>query len=848
MGSRKRSSSSQPIRKRKKVKQTLAKVAERKEGRQQKLERKLAEADARLNAARLSAFSLPSSKTAPRSSSSISPKFTREDSIPDDRDADDEVSDDDDADDFEGNEEERENAYDILVDNLAKPLHIHELASQNSCASAPFSKLSTKSTVSKTEQVNKTMTGPHSKKETHHIDPKESTISSEHVGTLFKNAELENRAAAFRANTHFTFTLHAPAKQNTNLLSSPPPPYKTVAEWPRLRLSASSLSSEAFETLRIHSIQSTQPLSLGLQLKTLRRWQTHPTFEATIDGQIPSPLLRSIASTMRAFHDLLMCANVDPRTEDAVRSMYVAHCVSHVLRCRARVLRNNAALSEEHSEEHNNDYEGDIATVDPDDTAMRDRGFVRARVLIIVPMRNIAYDVVNEILLLAGGESGESDKKEKGTSQVLNRDRFEQEFAPEDDYSEDSDAMREMRGDSGGILRGGAGIRSKEKIASDHSRTFRGNVDDDFKLGISLSNKAIKLFSDFYESDFIIASPLGMRRSTAAKASGQDKHSRVMREKRKKVEDTEWQNGIDSKAEKRKKDENDNGFLSSIEICVVDGANVFSMQNWDTLQRTMGIVNNMPKCTRDTDFSRVREYFLDGLMSQFRQSIVLSRYRKSDLMALFRTFDNHAGKVQIVEVPREHGLMKDVKVEMLRQTFFKVPGVVTPVDVSEARLKFFFEHTLPAVRAMVDTQTLVVVPSYFDFVRVRNQMVTLEEEDVTFRFSSMCEYSRSKDVVRARSRLFDRSISIVVMTERFHFFYRHWIRGANTIVWFGLPENGQFYPEIVNMTEEEGGKGRQVQSLVLYDQFDAYTLERIVGPSRSRRMTSKQSRSTYLFV
>ena len=43
---------------------------------------------------------------------------------------------------------------------------------------------------------------------------------------------------------------------------------------------------------------------------------------------------------------------------------------------------------------------------------------------------------------------------------------------------------------------------------------FKGNIDDCFKLGIRVSKKSLKLFSEFYTSDIIIASPLGLRMVT----------------------------------------------------------------------------------------------------------------------------------------------------------------------------------------------------------------------------------------------------------------------------------------------------------------------------------------------
>ena len=48
-------------------------------------------------------------------------------------------------------------------------------------------------------------------------------------------------------------------------------------------------------------------------------------------------------------------------------------------------------------------------------------------------------------------------------------------------------------------------------FAEDFEANFSGNVDDHFRIGIGIAKKAIKLYSEFYSSDIIIASPLGLR-------------------------------------------------------------------------------------------------------------------------------------------------------------------------------------------------------------------------------------------------------------------------------------------------------------------------------------------------
>ena len=53
-------------------------------------------------------------------------------------------------------------------------------------------------------------------------------------------------------------------------------------------------------------------------------------------------------------------------------------------------------------------------------------------------------------------------------------------------------------------------------------------------------------------------------------------------------------------------------FLSSIEVVIADQLDAMAMQNWDHVQFIFANLNQMPKDSHDTDFSRIKPWALDG--------------------------------------------------------------------------------------------------------------------------------------------------------------------------------------------------------------------------------------------
>ncbi|KAJ3195394.1 hypothetical protein HK101_000361 [Irineochytrium annulatum] len=307
----------------------------------------------------------------------------------------------------------------------------------------------------------------------------------------------------------------------------------------------------------------------------------------------------------------------------------------------------------------------------------------------------------------------------------------------------------------------------------DYKKDFAGNIDDCFRIGVKFSRKHLKLYADFYTCDIIVASPLGLRLL------------------------------IDGEKKEKKKDSD---FLSSIEVLILDSANFFQMQNWDHVVYAFDHLNQIPKNSRDCDFSRVKSWYLDGKAKYLRQTIVISSYLSPEINSLFNvTCKNVAGRIKIA---RDHpGTLSDVVVQM--------------------------PQVLPSLRRTTSdfSQTMFFIPSYFDYVRVRNYFV-----EHNYSFAELSEYTSPSDTARSRERFFHKKVHAVLCTERFHFYRRFKIRGIYHLVFYGLPENSRFYPELLNMAE----KSSELSCTVLFTAYDKLKMERIVGTSRVAKMSEKE--------
>ncbi|KAI9312542.1 hypothetical protein BDR26DRAFT_814111 [Obelidium mucronatum] len=480
-----------------------------------------------------------------------------------------------------------------------------------------------------------------------------------------------------------------------------------------------------------------------------------------------SPITHSLFPLLNTYKDVLVCSE-DLNSVDAeaqARLAYVVHAVNHVLKSRDRVLKNTLKLNKAEEKERSS---AAVArkVYDTSTPEYRDQGFTRPKILILIPFKNIAFDVISLILKLSGA------------SQIENKSRFTQEFTvlPEED-----------------------GIDPSKPVDFQHD--FRGNIDDCFRIGIKFSRRHLKLFSDFYSADIIVASPLGLRMVVGAEGDR----------------------------------ERDFDYLSSIEMTIIDRCDMLLMQNWDHVTHLFNHLNIIPKSAHDCDFARIKSWYLDGRASLFRQNIIFSRFNAPEINALItKQAKNVDGRIKISS--SYPGSIGEVVVQV-PQMFSKLQCVSLQTH-DDDRFKHFCNKIIPLMRrnGFDEKGTLIFVPSYLDFVRVRNYL-----KDQRIEFGELCEYTPQSDISRNRSNFFHKKLSLLLMTERFHFFRRYKIRGVKSLIFYQLPEYPQFYPEVLNSVEKGMDSGCQV----MYSLYDRLRLERIVGTGRVTKMMEKE---TFLFA
>ena len=540
--------------------------------------------------------------------------------------------------------------------------------------------------------------------------------------------------------------------------------------------------------------------------------------------ELSHPIQLALAPAMFSYTDIYFSTRTHLNAPH-LRHLYALHILNHIYKTRDRVLKNNAKLVK-HSFLPEDQSKSQSSSDPPE---LRDQGYSRPKVLILLPTRNAALEVIHSIINLAQPEQQE------------NRKRFQEQFSL-------------PPGTEDPLL-----VSNKP---DDFKALFGGNHDDLFRIGIKFTRRTIKFFSSFYKSDIIVASPLGLR--MAIGASDEESAFADDRNERK-------------KNKKHQKQTQDYDFLSSIEICIIDHADALKQQNWEHLEFCMRHLNLIPRSLHDTDFSRVREWYLDDCAKFFRQTLLLSSYQSPDFNHFLNTYQRNALSGRLVS---RTSSFTGFPLTHLSSNLAATAGGVTqiwhrfhsplPATDPDSRFDFFTKSILhPYILSprAPSQGILIFIPTYFDFIRLRNHLAhpppaslpTTSATPTTATFGCISEDTPVPAVARARSHFASGRYRLLLYSGRAHHFRRYIIKGVTEVWFYGIPEEPSAYLEVggflaldpstlpSTMHNDAARRGSPKVGSV-FSRWEALALERVVGSHRVGTMLEESRGDVFEFL
>ncbi|EKX74240.1 conserved hypothetical protein [Theileria equi strain WA] len=467
--------------------------------------------------------------------------------------------------------------------------------------------------------------------------------------------------------------------------------------------------------------------------------------ENKVDIPQLSNRIRYLFHCINSYLDVLY---VDHHTRnlDAVRFVCSLHIANHISKGSIKKLDSTE-----------NDGKVDNKDLGNENTHNRSEGFTRPKVLVLCGLRCIAYEIITYLLmLLPPSKSDES------------LERFENEFSlGEDDLSDQVEMF------------------SKTKKPQDFVNTFSGNQDDAFKVGIRYQSGILHLFTPFYSSDIIVASPLGLRSIVGHKGDG----------------------------------DSDYDFLSSIEIVVCDRIDIIKFQNWRLFSDLWKLINQPLVKWRDGDISKIRMSVIDGQIGEYRQNILVSCSRNAVFNSLFKNGKNKRGSIRLFSPYTSDYILLGSRCK-IQQFFIKVPASNIK-QANEELLDYFIDNMMDNLHEV--KEVLIVLADYTQYYRICKKLKASNLEYLTCH-----ESNTSKQMTFSRQKFYSGSVPILITTFRLLFFKRYLFKGASRIFLLQPPEYAPMYKDLLRMVDP--GKNNSI--VCYYTLFHTALLEPIVGTSR----------------
>ncbi|GFE53867.1 U3 small nucleolar RNA-associated protein 25 [Babesia ovis] len=392
-------------------------------------------------------------------------------------------------------------------------------------------------------------------------------------------------------------------------------------------------------------------------------------------------------------------------------------------------------------------------------TVEQSHGFTRPRVLYICGLKCMARDFIDHLITLLTVKKGDPKL-----------DKFHEEYdLPEDESSAQQSSFL------------------KTQKSFDFVETFSGNQDDAFKMGLRYQSGMLRLYTPFYTSDVIVASPLGLK---------------IMIQ-----EDDEYD------------------FLSSIEILLVDRLDVLKFQNWRFFLDVFEKLNLPLKKWRDADLTRLRHSTVDGQSELYRQTVCVSCTQHSVFNSFFKRLPNRRGSIKLSYPPRQDLVLLGSRLRV-QQLFVKVSA--SSIKEAEGELlSYFIKNMVNGLHGIGNV--LVVLGDYTHFLRIQNDLKL-----ANFEYLPCHESNTGKQMLFARQQFQAGKVRVLLTTSRLLFFKRYLIKGTSRVVFVIPPDYPELYREALRMMD----LSKRNSIVTLYTRFHANQLEPIVGTYKIHKLIS----------
>jgi len=230
------------------------------------------------------------------------------------------------------------------------------------------------------------------------------------------------------------------------------------------------------------------------------------------------------------------------------------------------------------------------------------------------------------------------------------------------------------------------------------------------------------------------------------------------------------------------------------------------------LEEVLKVLNQKPKkLTQINDISRLFDaYTADEKPCKehkiyaplYRQMISVHKFLSLELQCLLNS-NQHSKKpracIEALQPNRAKMLASKLDLQM---TLRRLPANDSIEKVEDSRFNLFTKQLWKGIYEEVSTEqsgyTVVLVPSYFDFVKLKGFF-----KRKNARVAMISEYTPKKEAQRLRSLYEEKDVPVIMVTERALVFEKIRIRFARNLVLYTIPESSDIIDAVEGMMRLE---------------------------------------------